>query len=119
MLASACPACGRTSAAARTVHRPRARRCGRPSSWSPARNRARAGSSLVGGAVGCGDQLEQMPIGILEIDATAAVVMIDLARALLVRAGIDLDAVLLEAGEAFVGLPVVAHGVVMLQGGIP
>src|SRR5690349_2991696 len=104
-----------TSVLARTLRRSRARRYARPSSSSPAHSRARVGSSLVGDAVGRGDQLEQMPVGILEIHATPAVVVVDLARQLLVRAGIYFYAVSLEAGEAGIEFPIVHQEGIVLR----
>src|SRR6185312_12608198 len=58
-------------------------------------------------AVGLGDQLEQVAVGILEIDAAAAPVMVDLAGPFLVRAGPVGQAGLLDAPEGGIELGIV------------
>src|SRR4030095_17157396 len=65
-------------------------------------------------AVRLGDQLEQMAVGILEIDAAAAPVMVDLAGTALVMIGEVVDARLLDARERGIELLVVdQEGIVL------
>jgi hypothetical protein len=49
--------------------------------------------------IGPGDQLEQVPVGIVEIDAAAAIEMVDFARMLAAEIGVMLDAVGANTGE--------------------
>src|SRR5215467_11809180 len=50
-------------------------------------------------AIGAGDDFEQMPVRVFEIDAAAAVVVVDLSRVLLERIRPVLEASLADAPE--------------------
>src|SRR5688500_13105291 len=68
-----------------------------------------------GAAVGTGEDLEEMPARVLEVNAPAAEVMIDLARLLLPRIGPVLEAPLLDASEDGVELGLAHEEGVMLH----
>src|SRR5215472_3816726 len=71
------------------------------------RQPARARSDLLGPvAVGVGDYFHHVTVGVLEIDATTAVQMIDLAGLRAARIGVILDALSADAGERRVELGV-------------
>src|SRR5262252_3066356 len=72
------------------------RRSGFPTSSSHSEP---ASSSLGDRAVGLGDQLHQMAVGIVEIDAAAAIEVVDLAQPLAAEVRVVLDAVGADAGE--------------------
>ena len=59
---------------------------------------------LRNGSVGSGDQLHQMPVRIVEIDASAAIEMVDLARLLATEIRVMLDAGGADTGECRVKL---------------
>jgi hypothetical protein len=61
--------------------------------------RSLGSSSLGDWAVGLGDQFEQVAVGVVEIDAAAAVEVIDLARPLAAEIRIMCDAGGADAGE--------------------
>src|ERR1700752_4118580 len=80
-----------------------------------ARRRRRGRSDLLGPvAVGVGDYLHHLTVGVREIDAATAVQMIDLAGLGAPRIGVIPDALSAEAGERRVEL-----GVADKERGIP
>src|SRR6267143_6094103 len=66
--------------------------------------RSLGSSSLRDRAVGLGDQLEEVAVGVVEIDAAAAVEVIDLARPLAAEIRVMRDAGGADAGEGGVEL---------------
>src|SRR5262249_31292033 len=109
------PGSGRSSRRIGVCARPRSRwlsssgsGCGsgatpysRPRLHSPpppvCRPAAEGGGGSPAGAVGARDHLEQVAVGVLEVDAAAAVVAVDLAGAALHRVGPVLEAALADA----------------------
>ena len=92
------------------LHHPGDRPGCRPQRRAVGRPRAAAGVAVCAQprrqlAVGLGDQLEQVAVGVLEIDAAAAPVVVDLARPFLVRTGEIGEPGMLHPSEGGVEFP--------------
>jgi hypothetical protein len=70
---------------------------------------------VIGCAIGPSDDLEEMPIRILEVHAATAVIVVDLARATLARVGPIVDAALADPGKYLIELSFSDQEGVMLR----
>src|SRR5215471_3639470 len=65
----------------------------------PSLSGLRVGPPFGDGPVGAGDDFEQMAVGILEIQASAAIEMVDLAASVAVEVSVESDAGAFDAGQ--------------------